>query len=166
MATDQNGASLAEIVYNSPDPATIETFTALFGFEPTLKEVRRGVATDAFSGTVYSWEGFSLAWFGKWQDEPGSGQRLHVSAGAAAVRGVTVATADGIAVGQPGDLAARFPDAYYTGTTPDGVTVTQAWTGCIAIDIPDAADCVSITTTPSDGPITALSAPYELNHGL
>lgn len=170
IATDQNGATLAELVYSAPDPATIETLTALWGFEPTTKEVRRGVATDAFSGTVFTWEGFSIAWFGKWVDEPGSGlDSVNVSISAASARGVAMKTLEGVAVGQMIDFAAQYPGALESGTTPDGVAYTFARTSCIPYEAPeaaDAADCVAISALPADGPITSLSAPYAFNHGL
>ena len=170
VATDPFGAVLRELVYDAPAPDTIEGFTALFGFDPTLKEVKRGVATDAFSGTIYSWEGFSLAWFGKWADEPDSGlPSVYVSVGAGAVRGTTIVTADGFAVGQRSDLEVQFPDSSESGTTPEGVVYSHAWISCVPIDIPDipdAADCVSLLATPSDGPISSITAPYSLNHGL
>lgn len=169
IATDQNGATLAELVYNAPDPATVETLTALWGFEPTTEEVRRGVATDAFSGTVFTWEGFSIAWFGKWVDEPGSGlDFVYVSISAATARGVAMTSMDGIAVGQMIDFAAQYPDALQSGTTPDGVAYTSARTSCIPYETSeaaDAADCVAVSALPADGPVTSLSAPYAFNHG-
>jgi len=169
IITDQHGAVMFEVVYSAPDPATIETITALLGVDPTYEELRRGAATDAFAGTVYTWDGFSIAWSGRWEDEPGSGRpRLFVSANTASASGVAVQTPDGLAVGQEGDLLARFPDSSRADQFSDGTMFAQAWLNCIPIpsDFPDAADCAGIATNPADGPITSIFAPYELNHGL
>jgi hypothetical protein len=170
VATDQNGTVLADLPYKVADPATIEILTALFGFAPTVTETPRETHTDAFGGTIYDWEGFSVRWPGRWADEPGSGYPdISVRASTASVRGVPVATAGGLAVGDPGDLTVQFPDSSDTFAMSDGGVLTSAWIDCIAVEVPEvpnAADCVGLFATPSDVSITTLSAPYQFAYGL
>jgi hypothetical protein len=176
VAADQNGDVLGEFTYDTPAPMVVEAFTEWFGFEPTPHEIRRGEATDAFAGTVYDWEGFTIAWRGGWDDDPTSGRDakpelllISASSSASTVRDVSIATIDRIAVGQDAiDLEAQHPDSSERLINHDGAEILRIWTACVAIDLEgylDPQDCVISTSRPI-GEISSISAPYALNHGI
>lgn len=175
-AEDVEGNRLAAIDYFDEISDTVTTLSDLFGFKP-IEEVVAPRPSDAFSGTTYDWEGFTIYWTG-FEDQPGSGiseppqfSAVRVVVTVPSVREVAIVSIDEIQVGDDiNSIADAYPDFSRTYDTNDG-SFTSAfidYTDLPPLDTsPDTeiGFAVSIVGRTDEG-VSSMLAPAPVGFGL
>ena len=180
IGIDTGGGTVASLTYFDPAADVVEELTALFGFEPTVT-VEGPFATDArFSGTTYSWDGFTLYWNGFVDDPdfPGLGYyptspALHTVIVEPDVRGVLLEGPDGIVVRNSFEpLATAFPDYYYEYVDPAGTNVRSVLVGTVPLPTETEGNDgswmfgVRIISEGVEGVVTQIVGPIPVNFGM
>ena len=180
IGIDTVGGTVASLTYFDPAADVVEELTALFGFEPTVT-VEGPFPSDArFSGTTYSWDGFTLYWNGFVDDPefPGLGHyptspALHTVIVEPDVRGVLLEGPDGIGVRSSFEpLATAFPDSYYEYVDPAGTTVRSVVAGAVPLPAETEGNDgswmfgVRIISEGAEGTVTRIAGPAQVNFGM
>jgi hypothetical protein len=180
IAADQNGEQLATLDYYGRGADVAAKLSELFGFAPVVDIVEPIASDFKFSGTKYDWEGFHLSWLYGYESDPTSGTgtspyspSIFISTSVPSVRGVTIQGPNGVRVGDgQGDLSSLYPGQTESYPDESGVLIESASIGCIELpDIQDSLDsgipsnCVGVRAYPSDGPVTTIGAPAQVNYG-
>ena len=175
-AFDKNGAVVAALRYFDPSADVVAGLTDFFGFEPVVTVVPRR-PSDAFAGTRYIWDGFTLSWRG-FEDELGTGigqppfwATMNVRFDARDVRGIPLEGPSGVRVGDPIDpLIESYSDGYVDYTDADGLRYRSITIGIVSLPVEgdNPGDWVNGMFAASEGPdglVTVIGGPTT-NYGL